>query len=97
MVMTPSGGEDNPGCHLKDIIGGKRGWTREWVIKPAQGPGGNGRNQRQGSQRRRGRWSDLELQEGKPQSKRGGLVSSRGPESPGPPNTGAEERGRGHH
>ena len=37
------------------------------------------------------------LQEGKPQNKRGALVSSRGPESPGPPNTGAEERGRGHH
>ena len=69
MVMTPSGGEDNPGCHLKDIIGGKRGWTREWVIKPAQGPGGNGRNQRQGSQRRRGRWSDLDYRKGNRRAK----------------------------
>lgn len=45
----------------------------------------------------RGRWSDLELLEGKPQRKRGVLVSPRDPESPGPPNTGVEERGRGQH
>lgn len=35
--MTLSGGEDNPDCHLKDLIGGKQGWTRGWVMKPAQG------------------------------------------------------------
>lgn len=44
-----------------------------------------------------GRWSDLESPEGKPQRKRGVLVSPRDPESPGPPNTAAGERGRGHH
>ena len=54
---------------------------------------GDGRSQRQGSKTGRGRWSDLELEEGKPQRERGVLASSRGPVSPGPPKTEMEEPG----
>ena len=62
-------------------------------MKPALGS----RWKRQPPEGQRGGWSDLESLEGKPQRKRGVLVSPRDPESPGPPNTAAGERRRGPH
>lgn len=84
---------DKTGHYLKDVLKGKRGWARGWVMRPVQ----RSRQETEGAKDRvqdgQRECLDSEQEEGKLQRERGVLPSSRGPVSPGLPGNEIEKPG----